>query len=495
MDRRWFNEIIERLGGGEFDGLEPADVFDLMFHLSDPAKSPIVLNSSVDKGLIAGARLYRDSVAFLEAIAEHQPVKLTAKGNLALTMCEVIRERAFTEEHERLFGGRPVRSELDLPYLHFVNVITGLAGLTRKQHGKLAITKACQSDLKKGSAFKIYSRLFAACLKKLSWAYADWHPDCRLIQDLAGYSIYLVHKYGAETRPTRFYADAFLKALPHAAEAFPTGMRKSSEDWFRHAYSLRTFQRFLCRLGLVDMERDHEWNPTMETVRRTRLFDELIVFRRGSAAGGRRVGAAGSTRKGRNHVLQFKITLKGSRPPIWRRIQVPAGYTFWELHVAIQDAMGWHDCHLHEFTVHDPSTGVGAQIGIADEELTSGEEILAGWKHKIADWFTPENTIAAYDYDFGDGWEHQVKFEGSPVRDKDRTYPVCLDGQRACPPEDVGGIDGYADFLKAISDPGHEEHAEWLEWVGGEFDPERFRPEEVEFDDPEDRRQIMLLDS
>lgn len=195
-------------------------------------------------------------------------------------------------------------------------------------------------------------------------------------------------------------------------------------------------------------------------------------------------------RKRFNEVYQFKITLRGGKPPIWRRIQVPKTYTFGDLHVAIQDAMGWGDCHLHEFEMVRPSSGLEVNIGSPDEDFS--REVLPEWKHKIADYFSMENRSADYLYDFGDSWEHKIELEKILPREKDVNYPICIKGKRACPPEDCGGIWGYMDFLEIITDPDHEEYQEMLEWVGGEFDPEHFDVKEVHFTDPDKRRQMAF---
>lgn len=191
-------------------------------------------------------------------------------------------------------------------------------------------------------------------------------------------------------------------------------------------------------------------------------------------------------------VYQFKITLRHIKPPIWRRIQVPETYTFWDLHVAIQDAMGWSDYHLHMFEIVDPSTGMKIEIGIPEEEFGEYRGTLAGWRQKIADYFSMENPKADYVYDFGDNWEHNIQLEKILPREKDVDYPRCIKGKRACPPEDCGGVWGYEEFLKAIKDPKHEEHEEMLEWIGGEFDSEHFDVNEVVFDDPDERRKIAF---
>lgn len=193
-----------------------------------------------------------------------------------------------------------------------------------------------------------------------------------------------------------------------------------------------------------------------------------------------------------NQVYQFKITLMGTKPPVWRRIQVPETYTFWGLHVAIQDVIGWSDSHLHEFEILNSSTGTKVAIGIPDKEFGLRGEILSGWKQKISKYFSMENISADYVYDFGDSWEHKIQLEKILPREKNINYPVCIKGKRACPPEDCGGIYGYENLLEIINNPNHKEYEEMIEWLGGEFDPEHFAAEEVIFEDPDKRRKIAF---
>lgn len=182
-------------------------------------------------------------------------------------------------------------------------------------------------------------------------------------------------------------------------------------------------------------------------------------------------------------VLQFKITLQDITPPVWRRIQVSNEYTFWDLHVAIQDAMGWTDSHLHLFKVTNPATGKKEHIGIPDGE-DDAYPTLAGWDLKVAHYLSVKaNQKIAYLYDFGDSWDHLIEFEGEHAKQAAK-YPVCLAGERACPPEDVSGVPGYEHFLSVIKNPKHKEHKEFLEWVGGKYDPEKFEPKKVKFDNP-----------
>ena len=192
-----------------------------------------------------------------------------------------------------------------------------------------------------------------------------------------------------------------------------------------------------------------------------------------------------------NQVFQFKITLKGIKPPIWRRIQVSETYTFWDLHVAIQDAMGWDDYHLHEFELVNPLTGLKQSIGSPDKEFD--REVFSELKQKLVDFFSMENRSAVYTYDFGDNWEHKIQLEKILPREEGVTYPICIKGKRACPPEDCGGIWGYAELLEILGNPNHEEYEEMLEWLGGEFDPEHFDVEEISFGNPEKRRKMGFL--
>jgi Plasmid pRiA4b ORF-3-like protein len=170
-------------------------------------------------------------------------------------------------------------------------------------------------------------------------------------------------------------------------------------------------------------------------------------------------------------LYQFRITLLDIKPAIWRRIQV-TDCTLTDLHGYIQAAFGWWDYHLHRFEIDGLRFSQPAPDG-DDFDLEFEDEtqvILSNLLPKSA-----KRTRWLYDYDFGDGWRHEVLFEGFPPLDPKVKYPLCLEGERACPPEDCGGPWGYVDYLAAMSDPNHEQHEEMLEWRGP-FDPEAFDP-------------------
>ncbi len=173
-------------------------------------------------------------------------------------------------------------------------------------------------------------------------------------------------------------------------------------------------------------------------------------------------------------IYQFKVTLKESHPPIWRRIQVP-DCTLGELHEVLQVVMGWEDCHLHQFIVR------GEYFGPLDpEDLHWGMEKGDEDKISISQVArTGRKVRFTYEYDFGDSWQHEILLEKILEPEPNVAYPRCIEGERGCPPEDVGGIRGYAEFLAAMSDPKHEDHQDRVEWIGGRFDAEKFSVEKV----------------
>lgn len=176
-------------------------------------------------------------------------------------------------------------------------------------------------------------------------------------------------------------------------------------------------------------------------------------------------------------IHRLRIELKDIQPKIWRRIEVPSTYTFWDLHCAIQDAMGWFDTHLHDFRI-GPRRDV--LISMDDEDMPGS---LVEWKTPIADHLAAKGDKALYTYDFGDDWGHDVSVVAIAPQATGVSYPVCVDGRRACPPEDCGGPWGYEEMIAALADPKHEQHEEMREWAG-KFDPEDFDPSGVSFYDP-----------
>jgi Plasmid pRiA4b ORF-3-like protein len=174
-------------------------------------------------------------------------------------------------------------------------------------------------------------------------------------------------------------------------------------------------------------------------------------------------------------IYQLKVTLRNTKPPIWRRLLVPAGLTLEVLHDVLQTAMGWYDCHLHEFRIGqkwfgkpDPEDDLMGLPAVVNECTAHLFAVLgkAGAK-------------AIYTYDFGDCWEHAIVVEKVLPLDPAVAYPICVGGKLQCPPEDCGGVPGYYNLLDAIRNPAHKEHEDMLDWVGGNHDPEAFSVDDV----------------
>jgi len=203
-------------------------------------------------------------------------------------------------------------------------------------------------------------------------------------------------------------------------------------------------------------------------------------------------------------IYTIRVALRGSKPPIWRKLAVPAEITLGQLHEVIQIAMGWTDSHLHGFTVKDDSlkrsreevermleqgrwnevfsasrgmrvfgpstTPFGDPMGSddEDEDAVTLAEVCPKVKSKLT-----------YEYDFGDSWEHLITVQKIEDPKQGVAYPVCLSGKKASPPEDCGGIFGYYDMLEVINDPSNEGYEDCREWLGDDFDPEAVDLEEI----------------
>lgn len=173
-------------------------------------------------------------------------------------------------------------------------------------------------------------------------------------------------------------------------------------------------------------------------------------------------------------VFQLKVTLLDTKPPIWRRVLVAGSGTLGHVHEVIQAAFGWWNCHLHEFEVGR------TRYGLPDPDEDWGEPPQDEGRTRL-DAMAGEGSSFRYTYDFGDGWEHEIVVEKVLPADTSSAVPACIDGRRACPPEDCGGTWGYRELLEILANPAHPEHDERREWIGRPFDPEAFDPSE--FDD------------
>jgi hypothetical protein len=163
----------------------------------------------------------------------------------------------------------------------------------------------------------------------------------------------------------------------------------------------------------------------------------------------------------------LRIELQHIKPAIWRRIVVPGSIRLRKLHVVLLLAMGWEGGHAHEFVFCD------THYGEPDLDYPSDPPMLDEARVTLVKALGELKSFT-YIYDYGDNWQHCIKVEKALPANAQLRSPLCLDGRNACPPEDVGGVPGYIDFLDAIVNPSHEEHDHFLKWCGGSFDPDAF---------------------
>ncbi|HET7340396.1 MAG TPA: plasmid pRiA4b ORF-3 family protein [Methylomirabilota bacterium] len=164
---------------------------------------------------------------------------------------------------------------------------------------------------------------------------------------------------------------------------------------------------------------------------------------------------------------QLKLTLRDTEPTIWRRIEVPGTTFLGQLHNVIQKVMGWRNAHLHEFVAQ------GVRYGVPDPDEPH-YKVEPDWRVQLRTIAPAAGLSFEYVYDLGDNWIHDVLVEQIDTPAKPLRYPICLGGERSCPPEDCGGVGGYERMLDVLADPDDPEHDDMRRWVGRRFDPQAF---------------------
>jgi pRiA4b ORF-3-like protein len=187
-----------------------------------------------------------------------------------------------------------------------------------------------------------------------------------------------------------------------------------------------------------------------------------------------------------SQIIQLKITIRDSKPAIWRRVEVDGDNTFYQLHEIIQALFGWFDDHLKEFEIGRKRIIIND--GMMDEneyDEANGFDVFDSSEIKLKDFLKTINQKLTYTYDFGDNWEHIIVVEKFLTKELGKNYPLCTKGKGRGPEEDCGGVWGYEELCEILSDKNHPEHEERMEWMGleeGEFDPEYFNLEELNDD-------------
>ena len=239
--------------------------------------------------------------------------------------------------------------------------------------------------------------------------------------------------------------------------AFHLGLQLERDEGLDHA----EVAMFLNRMYLTPLDNGRPDDVAMD----------LLDIARRPARRGTSDSHATRALRGAAPIHELRVALCDVTPEIWRRVQVRSSITLASLHRVLQPVMGWTNSHLHDFRVTDVC------YGEPHPELPPRKDER---KAVLGDLLTKPNDRLTYVYDFGDGWRHDVVLERVIAAEPDCDYPRVIAGARACPPEDCGGISGYAHLLAVLADPRHVEHFDLVDWVGGSFDPEAFDAAETD---------------
>jgi len=401
--------------------------------------------------IAASAPALRQVTALTRWVGEGR--KLTQTGQLTMADARHLVGLLDTgDEIDPVIGERVfrTRSSADLPVLAIVVAWAKAAGLVRVVHGRLVAVKKNQRLIDRPA--QLWNLMFAA-FDQLGTAIcsAGWFQS--LLGDNFADGIAVLFggiADGGGAAPTGAAQEDVWSAisaryyLDDATAEQLARLRKTTDNDVRRAVA-----------GLVTLGALAEEEAAAGMLRLTPLTEWALRSRYGAVALG-------------DQIAQLEVTLLDTEPPVWRRLLVPATIRLDRLDRVIQAAMGWTNSHLHMF-VH-PS----GRYGVPDLDFPLQDERRA----TLRDLVDREGETVRYEYDFGDGWEHEIVLEQLLAAEPGGRYPTCLAGARACPPEDCGGVHGYADLIDTLADPAHPEHQHLVEWLGIEkgsgFDPAHF---------------------
>lgn len=405
--------------------------------------------------------------------------KLTAKGNPTLADArELVALLGLEDELEWSYGDRAVRtrSAAELPELTFTLQWALKAGVVRKQHGRLLAT----STWAKMDGVKRFDRGAHALLDQgpLCLLHSGAWPPVLAVADVIDRtvpSLLAALSYGPAD-----HAEALSQLCTHLDGTYRWG-DILEEPEYRHQYfdhRLDEIGQVLEIAGLIRRQRRvgedppgrsrHEREPFRGQMSLTDLGRWWLGQQHDGPEGPR---AFSPQFEPSGRAFDLRVALREVRPPVWRTFMVPSHTSLAQLHEMLQVVIGWQDYHLHDFRVGDVRYGIddGEDWGppTVDDRLVRLDSVVGA-----GDEFS-------YTYDFGDNWEHTIEVRAELSAAEAGPLPRCTGGEGRCPPEDVGGPYGYADFLAAVSDRSHPDHESWATWAGGAFDPTHFDPAEV----------------
>ena len=421
-------------------------------------EGPIVLNKLADEEYLQSP-LFRQVLHLCKTVSNAGSLKLTATGNLPVKVVREIYKLGILDSYYEKYPTRLTTENISIT-VQTARLVAELGGLIKKRGKALSLTTKGIKRLYN------YPLLMESILisygHKLSWGYFDRYENKMIGQYGFGLTLLLLAHYGNETRDSKFYSERY----------FYHNQRLEREERAHRCYTIRTFDRFLTNLGLVNYKEELEYTlDAYETVSKSDLFDKLIAVNRD-------FGKIEYSATSGIPLYRLQIELLHTTPPIWREFIVPSNITLEDLHAVIQAVMGWTDSHLHEFIKGEDSYSV--RFEAIDNHLDEmGCKDYKGMK--INDLLGAEGESIKYLYDMGDYWMHTITLaqviNATPYATSTHYashFVECLAGERHCPPEDCGGIGGFHEMLEILKDPNHYEYESYLEWLGKSYDPEHF---------------------
>ena len=433
-------------------------IMDNIIHNTFIADGPIRLNRLSAEDYLA-IPIFRQ-VEFLCTIVKNEgTVKLTATGNLPLRVVTEMYELGVPFYYYEKYPTR-LRKETDSWTVHFARLVAEMGGLVKKRGNSLTITKKGEKCLLDNHL--LLQSILVTLGYKLSWGYLDGYEDKRIGQYGFGFSLMLFALFGEEKRCGKFYSKIYFDEFRHLCY--------SERDYT--CYAFRTFERFMENLGLIKIEGDRFcFMKDGYVVNKSALFDKMISL-------DANFGKITYDSQSGTPLYKFRINIIGSVPKIWREFIVPSDISLEQFHIVIQTIMGWTNSHLHDFIKGDKRYSKKYPDFMEYDDL--GNIDYEGIK--LCDLVNDDSRYIEYLYDYGDSWRHKLELieviNSTNCSEEFLTgndeFLTCTAGERRCPPEDCGGIRGYAEILEILKDPDHEEYEEYRTWLGENFDPEHF---------------------
>jgi len=278
----WTDEDWKEFSDGKretaYEGLNPHDFFQIILNTLGEG-SPVILQSSIANIDLDRSPLFRLVEVYLGEIIKYQPLKLTINGNLPRNLCRELYEMKIIKDDYQEVGVPKIVSEKDFMYLHNIRLLCDMAGLTKKRHNRISLTKKGENLMDNSNRTQLFHLLFKTYAMDFSWAYNDLYEDDGTLQSGFGYTLYLVKKFGKTEKEASFYSEKYLKAFPFLIDPFDEGICYKKEDYFRDCYILRTFLRFLEPFGFVEIRREGtNIFKDKDYIKKTKLFDKVFSF-------------------------------------------------------------------------------------------------------------------------------------------------------------------------------------------------------------------------